>query len=54
MRAEGSQLAKITDLINSGAIRPIVDKVFPFDEANEALTYVESSRAKGKVVLKIK
>ena len=54
MRAEGGQLGKITDLINSGAIRPVVDKVFPFDEANEALTYVESSRAKGKVVLKIK
>jgi len=54
MRAEGSQLARITDLINSGIIRPVVDKLFPFDAANEALSYVESGRAKGKVVVKIK
>jgi NADPH:quinone reductase-like Zn-dependent oxidoreductase len=54
MRAEGGQLAKITELMNSGAIRPVLDKIFPFDEANEALSYVESGRAKGKVVIKVK
>lgn len=53
MRAEGSQLANITKLIDNRVIRPVMDKVFPFDEANEALAYVESGRAKGKVVIKI-
>jgi alcohol dehydrogenase len=53
MRAEGSQLGKITELINAGIIRPVMDKIFPFDEANEALAYVESGRAKGKVVIKV-
>lgn len=54
MRAEGKQLTEITQLIEAGKIRPIVDKVFPFEQTNEALSYVESSRAKGKVVIKVK
>lgn len=54
MRAEGSQLGKITSLIDSGIIRPVVDKVFPFEQTEDALSYVESGRAKGKVVIKVK
>lgn len=54
MRAEGNQLSEITSLINSGVIKPVMDKVFPFEQTNEALTYVESGRAKGKVVIKVK
>jgi len=54
MRADGKQLSEITSLIAAGTIVPVVDKVFPFDQANEALTYVESGRAKGKVVIKMK
>jgi len=54
MRAEGSQLSKITALIDSGIISPVVDKVFSFERTEEALTYVESGRAKGKVVINVK
>ncbi|TGL56256.1 NADP-dependent oxidoreductase [Leptospira ognonensis] len=54
MRAEGQQLSQISGLINSGYIRPIVDKVFPFEKTNEALAYVESGRAKGKAVIKVR
>ncbi|MDZ7650728.1 MAG: NADP-dependent oxidoreductase [Cytophagales bacterium] len=54
MRAEGNQLSQITSLIESGAIRPVIDKVFPFESTNEAIAYVESGRAKGKVVIKVK
>lgn len=54
MRAEGKQLQEITDLVESGKIHAVVDKVFPLDQVNEALSYVESGRAKGKVVLKVK
>jgi NADPH:quinone reductase-like Zn-dependent oxidoreductase len=53
MKASGSQLREITALIDSGAIRPVVDRVFPFAETNEALAYVDTGRAKGKVVDKI-
>jgi NADPH:quinone reductase-like Zn-dependent oxidoreductase len=54
MQANGQQLREITRLIEAGAIRPVIDRVFPFESTNEALTYVEAGRAKGKVVVKIK
>ena len=54
MRANGSQLKEITSLINSGTIKPVIDKVFPFESIKEAMSYVESGRAKGKVAVKIK
>lgn len=54
MKSSGSQLQQIAQLIESGAIRPVVDKVFPFDATNEAMAYVESGRAKGKVVIKLR
>ncbi len=53
MRAEGQQLREIAKLIDAGAIRPIVDKVFPFAQTSEALAYVETGRAKGKVVVAV-
>lgn len=54
MRAEGNQLSQIAKLIESGAIKPVIDKVFPFEQTNDALAYVETGRAKGKVVIKVK
>ena len=54
MRAEGTQLDQITSLIDAGIIKPVIDKVFPFEQTNEAMGYVETGRAKGKVVIKIK
>lgn len=54
MKADGEQLNEITKLIEAGIIKPVLDKVFSFDKTNEALSYVESGRAKGKVVVKIK
>ena len=37
MRASGAQLDEITKLIDAGALRPIVDRTYPFDEAPQAL-----------------
>ena len=54
MRAHGEQLSQITKLIESGVIRPVMDKVFPFEQTNEAMSYVEAGRAKGKVVIKVR
>ena len=53
LRASRSQLSEITSLVDSGAIRPVVDRVFPLLNANEALAYVETGRAKGKVVVNV-
>jgi NADPH:quinone reductase-like Zn-dependent oxidoreductase len=54
MKPNGRQLAEITALIEAGLIRPVLDRVFPFAETNEAMAYVETGRAKGKVVIKVK
>jgi NADPH:quinone reductase-like Zn-dependent oxidoreductase len=53
MRAQGQQLDEIASLIDSGAIRPVVDNVFPFEKTQDALAYVETGRAKGKVVVTV-
>ena len=54
MRASGDQLREIASLIDSGIIRPIVDRVFPLESTKEAMAYVETGRAKGKVVVKVR
>ncbi|MFJ8919931.1 NADP-dependent oxidoreductase [Streptomyces sp. NPDC102415] len=52
MKAGGAQLRELTPLIDSGKVRPVVDRVFPFDETLQAMEYVEKGRAKaGKVVV---
>ncbi|GGV63499.1 NADPH:quinone oxidoreductase [Streptomyces longisporoflavus] len=52
MRASGDQLRELTPLIETGRIRPVIDRVFPFDETAQAMEYVENGRAKGgKVVV---
>ena len=54
MRASGDQLRQIGSLIEAGAIRPVLDRVFPFESTKEAMAYVEKGRAKGKVVVKVR
>lgn len=55
MRADGGQLAEIGALIDhgQGVLRPVIDRVLPLDQAKEALAYVESGRAVGKVVIEV-
>lgn len=54
MRADGKQLSEITSLIDAAIITPVLDRIFPFESTNEALAYVRTGRAKGKVVVKVK
>lgn len=51
MKASGEQLRAIAALADAGAIRPVIDRVFPFESTKDAMAYVESGRAKGKVVV---
>lgn len=53
MRPSGHQLREIASLIDSQVIKPVVDRVFPFEATKEALAYVDKGRAKGKVVIKV-
>ncbi|MDX3228889.1 NADP-dependent oxidoreductase [Streptomyces sp. ME19-01-6] len=52
MKADGEQLRELARLVDAGKIRPVVDRVFPFEETREAMEYVEKGHAKaGKVVV---
>ncbi|ATP90416.1 MULTISPECIES: NADP-dependent oxidoreductase [Aeromonas] len=54
VRPDGGQLSEIGVLLGQERIRPVIDKVFPFGEAKEALEYLAQGRAKGKIVVKMK
>ncbi|WP_342534856.1 NADP-dependent oxidoreductase [Lysinibacillus sp. FSL K6-1151] len=54
MKPSGDQLRIIADYIESGKIKPVIDRTFTFEEAQKAMGYAESGRAKGKIIVKIK
>lgn len=51
MRADGNRLTALAALYDDGTLRPVLDRTFPFDQTVDAMAYVESGRAKGKVVV---
>jgi NADPH:quinone reductase-like Zn-dependent oxidoreductase len=51
MHPSGSDLALLAELIEQGKLKATVDRTYPFAKIAEALDYVESGRAKGKVVV---
>ncbi|WP_245665431.1 NADP-dependent oxidoreductase [Actinoplanes subtropicus] len=54
MKASGDQLREITALLDAGTIRPVVDRVFDFEQTREALARVENGHTKaGKVVVRM-
>ncbi len=53
MHASGAQLLRITQLVEAGAIRPVIDRVFPLAEADKAMAYAEAGHATGKVVVTV-
>jgi NADPH2:quinone reductase len=46
--------AEVWPLFEAGALRPIVDRVFAFDEAPKAHAYMESGEHKGKILLAVR
>src|SRR6202047_5422443 len=53
MHPSGSDLAQIAELIEQGKLKVTIDKAYPFAKISDALAYVESGRAKGKVVVTV-
>ena len=51
MRASGDQLRRMTALIDGGALRPVVGRVFPFTQTVEALQGLENGGIRGKAVI---
>jgi alcohol dehydrogenase len=52
--SNGDQLREIAALVDRGAIKPVIDREFAFEQLPAALTYLEAGRARGKVVLKVR
>jgi NADPH:quinone reductase-like Zn-dependent oxidoreductase len=50
MHASGDDLEVLTQLVDSGQLKPVTDRVFPFEQIADAFAYSEQGRAKGKVV----
>jgi NADPH:quinone reductase-like Zn-dependent oxidoreductase len=51
MHPSGNDLAVLAGLIEQRKLKAIVERTYPFAKIAEALAYVESGRAKGKVVV---
>lgn len=51
MHASGEQLTRISRLVEEGHIRPVIDRVFPFEDVDRAIAYAEAGHATGKVIV---
>jgi NADPH:quinone reductase-like Zn-dependent oxidoreductase len=54
VRPDGHQLAQLGQLLEAQRIRPVIDKVFNFEQAKEALDYLAQGHAKGKVIVSMR
>jgi NADPH:quinone reductase-like Zn-dependent oxidoreductase len=53
VRPRRRDLARLAGWIDLGAMAPVVDRVYPLAEVADAHAYVETKRARGKVVLRV-
>jgi len=53
MHPSGAELNELATLVDNGVLRPIIDRVFPFAQIDQAFAYLETGRAKGKVVVRM-
>jgi NADPH:quinone reductase-like Zn-dependent oxidoreductase len=51
MRASGAQLRQIAALVDDGALRPVVGRVFDFDQTVQAVQSLEKGGIRGKTVI---
>lgn len=53
MHPNGAHLGEIKSLVEADKIKPIIDKIYPFEESIEAFEHLASGRAKGKIIIRI-
>ena len=49
----GDRLVLLKDLIEAGKITPVIDRTFPLSEVPEAIRYLETGKARGKLVITV-
>ena len=52
-KTDPKDMAFLSNLIESGEITPVIDRVYPLEEIAEAHQYVEKGHAKGRVIIRI-
>jgi NADPH:quinone reductase-like Zn-dependent oxidoreductase len=52
-RPNQADLQFVTELIEAGKIRPLIDKTFPLREVPEAIRYLTAGHARGKIVITV-
>jgi NADPH:quinone reductase-like Zn-dependent oxidoreductase len=50
-KANKKDLLFIKELLEMGKVKPVIDKCYPLSEVPEAIRYLETGRARGKVVI---
>ncbi|MCX6231057.1 MAG: NAD(P)-dependent alcohol dehydrogenase [Bacteroidetes bacterium] len=53
LKLDSTRLNKIKEFVESGFIKPIVDRIYPFEELVEAHRYVDLGHKKGGVAIKV-
>ena len=53
VRSRAADLATLRRLTDEGSLRPVVDRVYPLDQVIDAQRYLETKRARGKIVMLI-
>ncbi|MBD2868560.1 zinc-binding dehydrogenase [Paenibacillus sp. IB182493] len=54
MKPSGKQLEILTEWIESDKIKPVIDRIYSFENSQQAIAYSESGRAKGKIIISMK
>ncbi len=53
MEASGEDLRAITELIENGTVRPVIDRTYPLSDVPAAIGYLEQGHARGKVAITV-
>lgn len=52
-KPDGARLAELVRMVERGELRPVVERVYPFEEGAAALRHLEVDHARGKVVVAV-
>jgi NADPH:quinone reductase-like Zn-dependent oxidoreductase len=55
MMADANQkdLTVLADMMQSGKVKPVIDRTYKLEQVPDAIRYVEQGHAKGKVVISV-
>jgi NADPH:quinone reductase-like Zn-dependent oxidoreductase len=51
VRPNAEDMTTLAELVADGTVTPVIDRTYPLTELADAITYLETSRAKGKVIV---